>query len=313
MGLTFPGIRRRLESSRGAGTYVGLRGYNRVVKSLAFIAVLFLATGLSAIPLQIEAPVEMNPVRAQIEAIDPETFRPLLDLTGGGEVQEPVRIVLAPEGSPIATSAPPWVAGWAYGSDGLAVLIPSRARRYPDGGVDELLRHELSHVLVARKVRGGEIPRWFDEGLALFGSRGWQLEDRSRLAFAMVRGEQTSLSQLDRLFTGSEGEMARAYAISGAFVRELILRHGREVTGEILRGVGEGKPFGESFAGATGESLAVAEASFWKTQTLWSRWVPFITSTLALWLFITFLALWAIRRRRRANRMRVDAWEDQEE
>lgn len=266
-------------------------------------------TGVAAaIPLEIEGLPEMSAYRTQIESIGADSFQPLLELTGAEEQQAPILIVLATEVSPLAERTPPWVSGWANGNAGLVVMFPSRARRYPDGGLEELLRHELSHVLAARAARGRPIPRWFDEGLALFGSRGWQLEDRSRLAFAMVRGEQTSLAQLDRLFTGGEGEMARAYAISGAFVRELILSKGRAIPGDILRRVGEGQPFAEAFASATGESLDVAEASFWRTQTIWSRWAPFITSTLALWLFITLLAMWAIRRRRAANRSRVAEW-----
>ncbi len=270
-----------------------------------------MTTGVGAIPLQIEAPPEMAAYRTQIESIDTASFQPLLELTGATEQQAPILIVLAPEDSPLAERTPPWVSGWANGNAGLVVMFPSRARRYPDGGLEELLRHELSHVLAARAARGRPIPRWFDEGLALFGSRGWQLEDRSRLAFAMVRGRPTTLARLDELFAGGEGEMARAYAISGAFVRELILRHGRDVSGKILRSVGEGEPFAEAFAAETGESLAAAEASFWQTQTVWNRWVPFITSTLALWLFITFLALWAIRRRRAKNRMRIEEWEEE--
>jgi hypothetical protein len=42
---------------------------------------------------------------------------------------------------------------------------------------------------------------------------------------------------------------------------------------------------------------------------MWSRWIPLLTSSLALWMTITFLALWAIRRRRRRDALIRERWD----
>jgi hypothetical protein len=273
---------------------------------------LFLAASTAAaIPLQIVAPPAMKTYQQQIAAAPQASYQPLLELTGTREPQTVMRVLLAPEGSELARSAPRWVSGWTAGYDGVIVLIPSRAERYPDDGVDELLRHEMTHVLEWRAAGGHGIPRWFNEGLAMFAARGWQLEDRSRLTLEMLRGEDIPLASLDRAFDGNESEVTRAYALSGAMVRDLIDRHGRGVTGRILDALRHGRSFDEAFSGSTGETLASAEQEFWRRQTIWNRWVPFLTSTLALWLFITALGLLAMGRRRALDRQRMEAWEDE--
>lgn len=279
------------------------------MKRLTILLFLLTGPGLGAIPLAVRAPESMSAYKREIESIDPASFTPLLELTGTREPQMPIEVRIEPERSPVAASAPSWISGWAYGDAGLVVLIPSRAGRYPDNGVDELLRHEMAHVLEARAAGGQEIPRWFNEGLAMFASRGWQLEDRSRLAFEMMRGDQTPIAQLDELFAADEGGVARAYAISGAFVRDLILRHGRAVPGDILHRLAAGQTFSDAFTAATGESFADAETAFWRRQTLWNRWLPFLTSSVALWLFTAFLAIWAIRRQRARDRVRAAEWD----
>ncbi|HVT04453.1 MAG TPA: hypothetical protein VHL58_13880 [Thermoanaerobaculia bacterium] len=280
---------------------------------LATILILLIAADAAAIPIIVRAPVPMAAYKLQIESIDQASYAPLLELTGTKEPQQPIEVQLEPERSPAAASAPPWISGWAFGDAGLIVMIPTRAERYPDNGVDELLRHEMAHVLESRAAGGREIPRWFNEGLAMFASRGWRLEDRSRLAFELMRGDQIPIAELDELFGADEGGVSRAYAISGAFVRDLILRHGRTVPGDILQRIAKGQSFADAFAAATGESFADAEAAFWRRQTLWNRWVPFLTSSVALWLFTTFLAIWAIRKRRVRDRLRAEEWDESAE
>lgn len=276
---------------------------------VVFIVLLF-TTGVEAIPLVVRGAAGMTSYQRQIESIDQSSFAPLLELTGTTEPQAPIEVRLEPERSEAANSAPGWISGWAFGEASLIVLLPTRAERYPDNGLDELLRHEIAHVLESRAAGGREIPRWFNEGLAMFASRGWQLEDRSRLAFEMMRGDQTPIASLDELFEGEEADTHRAYALSGAFVRDLILRHGRAVPGTILHRLRDGQSFDQAFAAATGEPLAEAENSFWRRQTLWNRWVPFLTSSIALWLFITLLGLWAMRVRRNRDRRRAELWDE---
>jgi hypothetical protein len=95
-------------------------------------------------------------------------------------------------------------------------------------------------------------------------------------------------------------------------VRDLVQRHGPEVTGEILAGVAAGLPFDEAFRRATGETLAAAGESFWSRQTFWYRWMPLLTSSVTLWILITMLALWAMRKRRARDAALRRIWEEED-
>lgn len=223
----------------------------------------------------------------------------------GGEIF----LVLAREGSPAARSAPPWISGYAFSDRGIAVLLPERTPSYPDSTFEELVLHEVGHVLVYRAVRGGEIPRWFNEGLALFIGRPWRLEDHSRVTWALVSGRQVALADLEPYFHSSREAARHAYALAGAFVQDLVHREGADAVARILAAVAAGQAFDQAYLEVTGEALDDAEHDFWSRHTFLYRWVPIIGSSATLWVLITLLSLVAFRRRRSRDAALRRKWE----
>jgi len=285
----------------------------RLVALLGLLFLVALSPAAAQVPqLVVEAPPALEPVAAQIRALDPRRLEDASRLAGLFRAGPPIRVILAPEGSPLAASAPPWVSGFADPAAGVVVLMPARAPSYPDSSLTDLLRHEVAHVLIGRAAAGRPLPRWFQEGLAMIAGQTWGLEERSRLTLALFADRRISLAALDGQFAGGKGEVARAYTVAGAFVRDLVQRHGPRVTGEILAGVAGGLSFEAAFGRATGETLAAAEQSFWERQTFWYRWVPLLTSSVTLWLLVTLLALWAMGRRRARDAAQRRLWEDEE-
>jgi hypothetical protein len=263
--------------------------------------------------LVVEAPAALEPLAARIRTLPAGRLEDAARLAGLFRAGPPVRVILAPEGSPLATSVPPWVSGFADPAAGVVVLMPARAPSYPDSSLEDLLRHEVAHVLIGRAARGRPVPRWFQEGLAMIAGQSWGLEDRSRLTLALFSDRRVPLAELDGHFSGGQGTVQRAYTVAGAFVRDLIQRHGPRSTGRILEGLAGGLPFAEAYQQATGEALAEAEDSFWDRQTFWYRWVPFLTSSVILWIGVTLLALWAMAKRRVRDAAQRRVWEDEEE
>jgi hypothetical protein len=261
---------------------------------------------------EVEAPPELAPVAGRLRRLDPGRLAAAMRLVGLEEAGPPIQVVLAPEDSDVARRVPRWVSGFALSERGLVVLFPSRTPSYPDTSLEDLLRHEIAHVLVARAAGGGEVPRWFHEGVAMIAGLTWGLDDRSRALSAVLVGGEVPLAALDRAFAGSGAEVERAYAIAGAFVRDLLDRHGPDAAARVLAGLSRGLPFEEAFAGALGESLAAAEAAFWQRQTFWYRWVPMLTSSVTLWLAVTALAVWAMRRRRQRDAALRQIWEEED-
>ena len=261
--------------------------------------------------LEVEAPEALAPIAARVRAVDPERLAAAARLVGLDDTGPPIRVVLAREGSDLARNVPPWVAGYAWVEPGVVVLLPARSPSYPDASFADLLAHEVAHVLIGRASGHQPLPRWFHEGLAMVAGGSWGLDDRSRLALALL-ADRPPLADLDRRFRGGTGEVRSAYAVSGAFVRDLVERHGPQVVPAILQEVRAGFPFETAFARATGTPLAVAEADFLDRGTFWNRWVPLITSTGALWAAITALALVAFKRRRERDAALARAWDEEE-
>lgn len=249
---------------------------------------------------------------AQIESLDPERLRQAAILTGQVSPSRPIRLVLAAESSHVARTTPRWIAGFALGSQDLAVLFPARSPGYPDSNFEELVLHEIAHVLIHRAAGGREVPRWFNEGLALFVGGPWRLEDRTRVSWALLRRRRTGLDQLDRYFGIDRGVARHAYALAGAFMQDLIRRHGADAPAEVLAGLAAGLSFDQAFAEAVGLPLIDAERSFWNRYTFWYRWLPIITSSATLWVFVTALFLIAARVRRRRTADLIESWSTDE-
>ena len=290
----------------------GLRGW-------AFLLGFLIAGSLPAVsPVQpprliVEAPPALAPTASRLRAIDPRQLLSAMRLVGLTQPGPPIRVIVAPEGSGPAVLVSPWVAGYALSDRGLVVVMPQRVPNYPDSSLEDLLRHEVAHVLISRAAGHRPLPRWFHEGLAMIAGGSWGFDDRSRLTLALVADRPVSLAELEERFGGGQAEVNRAYAVAGAFVRDLFERYGQESAPAILSGVSRGLPFAEAFRAATGTSLAGAEASFWSRQTFWYRWVPVLTSSVTLWLLVTLLALWAIRRRRARDAALRRLWEAEDE
>lgn len=270
------------------------------------------AAALSAPHLVFESPARFASTAARLRASAPPQLANLSGLTGLADPGPPIRVLLAPEGSPEAGLALRWVVGYAMGDQGLIVLLPERVPSYPDASLDDVLLHETAHVLVARAAGGRPLPRWFQEGMAMIAGRSWGFDDRTHLTLALLVDRPVSLAALDGQFARGQAEVNRAYSVAGSFVRDLLDRYGPGAAPAILAGVARGLSFEDAFFSATGTSLATAEDSFWSRQTFWYRWVPVLTSSVTLWLLITLLALWAIRHRRRRDAAQRQIWEEEE-
>lgn len=279
---------------------------------LATAALLGAAVAVSAPPrLVVEAPPALAAYAREVEQLDPTAFLPAMELTGLWDPGD-VRVVVAPEGSPLALRAPPWAVAYADPPAGTVVLVPTRTPSWPDDGLPDVVRHEVAHVLTYRAAGGRPVPRWFHEGLAMAAGRERALEDDAREALAVLTGPRLRFAQVDGLFDGGRSDVNRAYSLSSAFFGDLLARHGSAFPRRVLRRVAEGEPFETAFRGATGVEFRDETAEFWRSHRSVERWLPLVTSTAAVWLAIVLLAAWAVRvaRSRRATRLAV--WEAEE-
>jgi hypothetical protein len=267
---------------------------------------------LQAPRLQFESPPELAAFQRQLEFIDQRRLADIQTLVGLRDAGAPVHIILATERSELARDVSPWVAGYAVGASGLVVIFPRRSPGYPDNTLEDVLRHELTHIFIWRAAAGYPIPRWFNEGLAMAAERERRFQDQTELLYQLVAGSRTTLPELDRLFSGGQNDQIRAYALAGAIVHDVQQRYGADACARILMRVSQGAAFDAAFHFVTGVPPDTMESEFWGRQRIWTTWIPILGSTTTLWLAVTLLALLAIRSRRRRNREIEKRWEDED-
>lgn len=275
-------------------------------------ALLGAAVAFSAPPrLRVEAPPSLDAYAREVERLDPNVFFPAMELTGLWDPGE-VRVLVAPEGSPLARRAPSWAVAYADPPAGTVVLVPTRTPVWPDDGLPDVVRHEVAHVLTFRAAGGRMVPRWFDEGLAMAAGRERPLEDDLREALAVLTGPRLRFAQVDLLFQGGRADASRAYALSSAFFGDLLVRHGSALPRRVLTRMAEGATFEEAFRRATGVEFRDETGVFWASRRSLERWLPILTSTAAVWLGIVLLAAWAVRVVRGRKAVRLAEWEAEE-
>lgn len=260
--------------------------------------------------LIIDAPEHLTPIATRLTEVDGSTLLAVMRLVGVDRPVQPITVVLASEDSPLARSLPRWIAGFANATPRTVVLFPARSPSYPHDSLQDVLLHEIAHVLIEDAAGGEPVPRWFHEGVALAAERAWGLEDRTRLMVA-VTIERRPLAQLDTAFRGTQGEAGRAYALAGAIVHQLRRDHGPEVAARILAGVRTGHRFEEAVRIVTGRSLVDVEHAFWR-DSWWYQVIPFVTSSVVVWTGVLLLAVYAKRARARRRTELRRRWDEEE-
>src|SRR5262249_56426725 len=124
--------------------------------------------------------------------------------------------------SDVARAVAPWISGFAAGESNLVVMFPARSPGYPDNTLEDVLRHEVAHILIWRASAGRPVPRWFNEGLAMEVERMRRFQDQTQLLYELVTGGRTHLEHLHRLFSCGPNQETRAPAFSRPLVSDLL-------------------------------------------------------------------------------------------
>ena len=262
--------------------------------------------------LVIMAPDALASSRSRLEAFDLAPLAGIVRTVGLEQPGPAIHVVLAGEDSDAAREVSAWTAGYALSDSSLIVLFPARSPVYPHDTLEDVLRHEVAHVLIGRAAGGQRVPRWFHEGLAMAVERPWDLADRSRLVWELMAGPRLTAREIDGLFDGGQAAQSRAYSLSAAFVRDLIGVYGAGAPAAILRQAREGAPFERAMTSVTGRPPGMVEDGFWERQRVWTVWLPLATSGEAFWLGVIGLGALAVWRRRQHGARIRHRWEEEE-
>ena len=142
--------------------------------------------------------------------------------------------------------------------------------------LNNILKHELCHLLLHEHIGRVPIPRWLDEGIAQWVSGGVMdiLHDQKEalLPRAAFSGRMISLGALNNEFPQSPKDLRLAYEESKNFIDYLINFHGREKLCEILRLMKNGTPYRRAFFEALGTPLYKIEKEWLASLKKKTNW-----------------------------------------
>ena len=222
--------------------------------AIAFAAASFLAAAACAAALLLAA---VDPCRAAEEARAPlgyqileaaggsftvyypsdraklarETARLLEESAGaiagelGLETIDPVKVVIASDQKTFELlhrgAIPEWGIAFANVETRMLGVNADLVAREPRE-FSTVVRHELSHLLLAQRIEGVPMPTWFMEGLAIVQSGEWDFSDEWRFTTTAGRREIPYLEELRGAFPRSSDGAVLAYGMSYFAVRRLL-------------------------------------------------------------------------------------------
>jgi len=196
--------------------------------------------------------------------------------------------------------APEWGAGVAFPDSGVIVLPGYGSSR---GGATDLggvLRHELAHVALQRRLGDALVPRWFTEGYAVWSAHQLDADAAWLLRLAFVFNRAPALDSLELRWPAASQDARIAYLLSATAVQYLYGLASPEYFGRFLDAWAQRG----TFETALRTTYLLSSAQF---ERLWRRqvrasygWLLFLSQGSVLALFFTLLvtALIVVRRRR---------------
>jgi len=123
-----------------------------------------------------------------------------------------------------------------------------------DPWVENVVPHELIHLVFDTAVKNPYHfpPRWFNEGLAVYLSVGYEPGDRAAVDVAGRNGDLIPLDGLVGQFPTSASNFSLAYSESVSAVEFLIRTHGEDTMVSLVRSYADGRTDDEAFEAAIG-------------------------------------------------------------
>ncbi|TNE85029.1 MAG: hypothetical protein EP330_26870 [Deltaproteobacteria bacterium] len=202
-------------------------------------------------------------------------------------------------------AAPDWADGTAYPLPGKIFLRRPGIRPAGAAPLEQVLDHELVHVLVGRAFAPHQPPRWLQEGLARVYAGEHSPDTIRELSRGMLERELYTLEALDRGFPRDAAGAKLAYAQSSDLIAFLRAEYGEDAVRTLTREMAAGAGIHRAVRSATGlwlpeldkqwrDRIDRGPAPLWLTGFLAEDGFWFLTGALA----VVALGV-AFRRRRR--------------
>ncbi|MBN2543647.1 hypothetical protein JXI42_12345 [bacterium] len=149
---------------------------------------------------------------------------------------------------------PDWGVGVALPDENAIVMKSPDLYNYPHE-FDEVLTHEMGHLLLHQKLNGADIPRWFDEGFAQMVSTSWSLQQMTTMTLAVWGNNIIPLDHLETVNQFDQAKAKLAYTESFSTVLYIYQKAGKTGFNKFLETIHLNSDFERGFYAATGYTI----------------------------------------------------------
>lgn len=232
----------------------------------------------------------------------------------GATLEQPVRIFIAPTESGFTR-----MTGESFPHWGEAVAIPAHQqvivkspRWYrPSQQMKIILCHELVHVLVAAATANVELPRWFNEGLAIYVSGDLRFVEGKELPRAVSSGHLLKLREINSVLSFQQLQASLAYQQSFAAVQYLVDTYSHSSLPKLLQNIATYTNFQRGFYKTYGMSVLDFEEEYRTYLDDKFRYSFLLDFETWLWVIMVGLFFLAVIIRKFKNRQKIKQWEEE--
>jgi hypothetical protein len=211
--------------------------------------------------------------------------------------------------------------GGGFPDWGIACAIPSRdliVLKSPlkfeyHRGFPQVVSHELAHIVLARLAGGKRIPRWLDEGFAMYQSHEWRIGDDVAVARAVLTGSILPLSRIESVNAFKESQAQLAYTESFLAVAYLYREFGQGTVEELAGHLATGVSLDAAFMKTIGSTYLAFQLEFEKYVQSKYNWTSLLADTLVIWIGLAFLFVLLYVLKMRRSHKTLEEWEREEE
>lgn len=257
--------------------------------------------------------LEAEPFRREVRGLlgsEPES--PSAPLTEKVEVRIGRTPLEMEKLGPSGLRYPQYASGLALPRSRLILLTATP--RFPGENHDlvQIFRHELAHVAMADRVGVGQVPRWFDEGFAVYASGEGEMMRMQTLWTATLARRLIPFAELSARFPEDAQTASIAYAQAADVIRYLLRGDGEHRFHAIFSRMNKSQTFESAVQDAYGEDLGLLEVEYRADAARRYTFWPILFASSTIWGLAAALFVLAYYRKRRQASVKLARWAREE-
>jgi hypothetical protein len=210
-------------------------------------------------------------------------------------------------------AVPFWSVAVAYPRLNLIIMQSPKAVKNNHIDLKKIFKHEFTHIALGKAFNKREaIPRWLNEGLAMYESREWNFSRVSTIMRAVLTDSLIPLSDITKSFPLEADKAELAYSESFYLISFLINEYSKENFHRFLKEYSGGKTLKDVLKEMQGITWEELEEKWKYYLNIRFSWIPIITSTTTLWFLVTLIFILAYIKKKKVTKLKFEQWEREE-